>query len=177
MKSVLTASQMLLATVWLAALVSIPSAADYQRQLDAGNKAAEIRTMYDSVAFLVSIALIVAWAVTSPWLQARVTASSQVRLSPGWARWGWVVPIVSLWFPRQIVGDLLKDGSIPRQQLNTWWVTWVGFSLISNLQTAMAVTSTVPFNPIQPQYEIAAACLLTASYQVWRQVVLAIDAA
>lgn len=159
--SVLTTSRLVLAAVWLAAFAAIPSAAQYQRQLDSGVKPTEIHTVYDTLTAMVSLAMIAAWVATSRWLQVKVTAAGGVRLSPTWARWGWVVPIVSLWFPRQIVGDVLIGREPNRQQLNTWWTTWLGFSLINNLQAAAAITATTPTNPIRPQLEIAAACLLT----------------
>jgi hypothetical protein len=161
--------------VWLTAVASIPGAADYQRQLDAGTPATEIRTIFDSVALLTSVTTVVSWLVTSRWLVDRVTESGRVRLSPAWARWGWVVPVVSLWYPRQIVGDLVTGGDPDRQQLNLWWLSWIGFSLINNFQAVAAVTATTPINPIRPQFEVAAACLLTASYQVWRRVISAIE--
>ena len=81
-RSVITASQILLGAVWIAAFASIPSATDYQSQLDGGAKPAEITTMYDSVSFFVSIALIVSWSVTSGWLRAKVDATP-VRLEIG----------------------------------------------------------------------------------------------
>lgn len=179
---VITASRFLLATVWISALSAIPSAQSFQTQLDSGVERAKITTFYNSFSLTVTIATIFAWVVTSRWLRDAIDRTNevnpgQVKLNRNWAFWSWVVPVVSLWFPRRIMGDLI--GNQPKSKdaisLNTWWLTFVGFSLIGNLSAAMVLTSQTPINPINPQYDIAAACLLTASYFVWVQIIALID--
>ena len=47
-----------------------------------------------------------------------------------WAIWGWFVPVMSLWRPKQIVNDLLSCDSRPHSRtiVNWWWA----FFLVSN---------------------------------------------
>ncbi|MFI9826667.1 DUF4328 domain-containing protein [Streptomyces sp. NPDC051913] len=48
----------------------------------------------------------------------------------GWAIWGWLVPIVNLWYPRRMtldIWDASSPWSAPRPHglVNTWWTFWV----------------------------------------------------
>ncbi|MFE5478782.1 DUF4328 domain-containing protein [Nocardia sp. NPDC056541] len=79
------------------------------------------------------LAMLVAWIIVTVWLsRARANADTFTdathRLSPPWAFWGWVVPVVSLWFPAVFVDDLDKV-SAPRRRsrglIASWWITWV----------------------------------------------------
>ncbi|WP_329434191.1 DUF4328 domain-containing protein [Streptomyces sp. NBC_01280] len=54
--------------------------------------------------------------------------------SRGWASWGWFVPFVNLWAPRQVATDtwdasLPEAGLIPRKDshavINLWWSLWL----------------------------------------------------
>lgn len=51
---------------------------------------------------------------------------------PGWVWWGWVVPIVNLWFPYQVVRDIVRHAwrdpwgdQRQRLHLGAWWAAWV----------------------------------------------------
>ncbi|MFD4440964.1 DUF4328 domain-containing protein [Nocardia sp. NPDC058519] len=79
------------------------------------------------------LAMLVAWIVVTVWLsRARANADNFApaahHLSRPWAFWGWVVPIVSLWFPALFVHDV-DTASAPRRRsqglIATWWLTWV----------------------------------------------------
>jgi hypothetical protein len=47
--------------------------------------------------------------------------------SPGWAWGGWVVPVVNLWFPFQVVRDVARDerGRSIASGLGAWWTFWL----------------------------------------------------
>jgi len=50
--------------------------------------------------------------------RARINAERhgyRQRHARGWAFWGWIVPIVNLWFPFQIMGDIWRAG-LPAEQ-------------------------------------------------------------
>lgn len=88
------------------------------------------------------------------WLyRARSNAESLTliphRRNAAWAVFGWVVPIVSLWFPKQIVDDIwatskpsgpdisefrrLSLNSAPRSGLvMAWWASWLISTWVSN---------------------------------------------
>jgi hypothetical protein len=65
------------------------------------------------------------------------------RHSPGWTFWGWVVPIVNLWFPFQIMGDIWRGGLPARRRRHLaplpalWWTCW----LVSGLAVGMSEKS------------------------------------
>ncbi|MEI6405488.1 MAG: DUF4328 domain-containing protein [Actinomycetes bacterium] len=184
--AVISSAKFLLLVIWLTAFSSISSAQDYQAQLDARTDPKNISTLFGNLSFLASFAMGAAWVLTGPWLRDahdRISAThpGQIRQGRAWAVWGWIVPVVSLWFPRQMIGDMLKDKRVDDEgdaiPLNSWWLSWIAFALLSNVQSAMEITNTTIHNPIRPTFEIAGACLLTAAYMVWIRIVKAIDAA
>ena len=66
--------------------------------------------------------------------RARINAERhgyRQRRARAWAFWGWVVPIVNLWFPFQIMGDIWRAGLPAEQRGETawlpalWWTCWL----------------------------------------------------
>ena len=66
--------------------------------------------------------------------RARINAERhgyRQRRARGWAFWGWIVPIVNLWFPFQIMGDIWRAGLPAGQRGETawlpalWWACWL----------------------------------------------------
>jgi hypothetical protein len=183
-KKVIFASRLLLAAVWIVAVSSIPSALDYRRQLDAGVEPKDLATLFSTLLILVTITSIVAWFTVIQWMRERYDqyvahGSGQMRLSRSWIAWSWLLPIVSFWYPKKMIDDLLR-ASTPIQAVNsdkdrirtqTWWATWITYTIMSNLATlqiALLPKDTVPF---QPNTQIAAACILTASYTSWERII------
>ncbi|CAB4336687.1 unannotated protein [freshwater metagenome] len=181
-RQVIAASSSLLAGVWIVALSSIPSAQSYRDQLASGVEASKIVTAYDAMTVIVPITMIGAWIISSRWLRQlhdAATASSPIaiRRNRTWVFWSWIVPVVSLWFPKNLIEDLLKaNGSDEAKSLigrdtMTWWLTWVGFALVNNISIVAAFDASSDYVPIRPELEIAAACLLTGSYLVWIRII------
>lgn len=181
----ITSSSLLLGTAWLAALASISGAQSYRNQLDAGIETAKIFTTYDSLASIVPITMIVAWIFTTRWLNelykvAKDTNPVAMRLKRPWIFWGWIVPVVSLWFPKLLIEDLLKfrnseqSNELVGRETLTWWLTWVGFALVNNVGIVSAFRAPDGYIPIRPELEIAGACILTASFVVWVRIVKAL---
>jgi hypothetical protein len=184
-RQVIAASSSLLAAAWIVALASIPGAQSYREQLASGTPADQIITAYTSMSLLIPITMVFSWIVTSRWLgQLHTTATeldpTAMRLKRPWVFWSWIVPIVSLWFPKRLMEDLLKaEGSAEAQALTgkdtlTWWLTWVGFALVNNVGIVAAFDPPVDYVPIRPELELAGACVLTASYLVWIRIVRAL---
>jgi hypothetical protein len=184
-RQVIAASSSLLAGVWIVALSAIPSAQSYRDQLASGVEASKIVTAYDAMTVIVPITMIGAWIISSRWLRQlhdAATASSPIaiRRNRTWVFWSWIVPVVSLWYPKNLIEDLLKaNGSDEAKSLigrdtMTWWLTWVGFALINNISIVADFGAPSDYVPIRPELEIAAACLLTGSYLVWIRIIRAL---
>jgi hypothetical protein len=47
------------------------------------------------------------------------------RLSPVWAVAGWLVPVVSIWFPYWVIRDCLPPGEGARHPVLGWWILYV----------------------------------------------------
>lgn len=186
-RQVIASSSSLLAAVWIVALASIPSAQSYRDQLASGTAADQIVTAYDAMTVIIPITMISSWVITSLWLKklhiaATATNPTAMRLRRPWVFWSWIVPVVSLWFPKNIIEDLLKaEGSDESKSLIgkdtlTWWLTWVGFALVNNIGIVSAFDAADGYVPIRPELELAGACLLTGAYLVWIRIVKTLDA-
>jgi len=181
-RQVIASSSSLLAAVWIVALASIPGAQSYRDQLAAGTAAYQIVTVYDAITVIIPITMISSWVITSRWLKGLHIAATDadptaMRLKRPWVLWSWIVPVVSLWFPKNLIEDLLKaEGSTEAKALIgkdtlTWWLTWVGFALVNNVGIVLAFDPPVGYVPIRPEFELAGACLLTGAYLVWIRIV------
>src|SRR5699024_9712926 len=50
------------------------------------------------------------------------------RRSPHWAVLGWIVPVVNLWFPYQVVADASRGVGSRVRTFWPWWLAWLGLS-------------------------------------------------
>lgn len=145
-----------LASVWTVVqaleLTFAPQAADaFRRAGEAGFGGFNSEfTAYDAVGILSLPVQAAAYIVTCVWLYR--SRSTAVAATPGWIHerskvwvWlGWWVPIVSLWFPHQVVRDIRRATAPgPVSGIGGWWAAWLVFLLGSNLAGRMA-TSTTP---------------------------------
>jgi hypothetical protein len=86
----------------------------------------------DVTIFCLSI-LFVVW-----FRRARINAERsdyRQRRARGWAFWGWIIPVIDLWFPFQIMGDIWRAGLPASEWRKTawlpalWWTCWLLFWL------------------------------------------------
>ncbi len=105
------------------------------------DKAADITILCLSILFVV-------W-----FRRARINADYHdypQRRARGWAFWGWIVPIVSLWFPFQIMGDIWRAGLPVSRWRRTawlpalWWTCWLISGLSFGGQTMSSNLYGVP---------------------------------
>ncbi|MEO3753485.1 DUF4328 domain-containing protein [Streptomyces sp. B6B3] len=96
---------------------------------------------YSGTALLGSLAMLATGIVFIIWfhrtrVNAEVFDAAGQRKKRGWAIGGWFVPIVNLWFPKQIANDVWR-ASAPygpdqgRGVLNAWWTLWI-ISLVAS---------------------------------------------
>ena len=183
-KSALSSATALLAAQWIVALASIPSAQDYANQIADGKSPEDITTLYDNLTILIFIFSIWSYIATNRLLKFAYDRETQVnptsvRLKSVWIYLGWITPVVSFWFPKRIVDDLVEAKSKRTGEANpigknsmTWWTTWVSHDLINAIGFAgVALGATTR---IEPTYQLAAAAMLTASYLVWTKILKAL---
>ncbi|MEU4389574.1 DUF4328 domain-containing protein [Kribbella sp. NPDC023855] len=105
-----------------------------------------------------AVALVAAAVTFISWLR-QVRANAEMfcraphRHGRGWVIGGWFVPVISLWYPKQIVDDVVAASSprtsphadrLPEETSGIvliWWATWIGSNLLD-----LAAPST-PDNP------------------------------
>jgi hypothetical protein len=162
----------------------------YEAAAAAGGDPAQIPTAFGAAALLNSLVLLPLWIVGSLWLSrarqnAVLIAPDQVRRSASWVWLGWLVPIVSLWFPKQIVDDSWRITSsiaavAPRDRYRDttlWWVLFVVYSVATNVYGNKRFTDAiwgndVPVNQgVVPALEIVAAVLGCLAFAAWVPVV------
>ena len=143
--------------------------------------------------WLTVLALLAAAAVFLTWLwRARVNAErlcrAEHRLSRGWTVGAWFVPVVNLWFPKQVVADIWRtsrpgvpqdtgrvDGLAQSPLVHAWWYTLlanVAVLVVLRVETRGAVTlgvlrSAALYGAVSTLLLLIAAVLLS---QVIRQV-------
>ena len=97
------------------------------------------------------LALAAAAVVFIVWLwrvrgNAEVFCDARHRRSRGWVIGGWFCPVVNLWFPKQIVDDVIAAsdprtpprvpdlrGIRPHGLVLAWWITWLVSAVVGNV--------------------------------------------
>jgi cytochrome bd-type quinol oxidase subunit 2 len=152
--------QAVLALSGLYALMSVLTAAlapsaerAMQEAADAGRDSLGQFTAYDAVGALALPLTVGVWVVTCLWLsRARQNAAllrpDGQRRSPAWVWLGWIIPIVSFWFPYQVVTDILRTtapavGDTAPARTGPWWGSWLVVQIIGGIQAALAFSITL----------------------------------
>ncbi len=108
--------------------------------------------------FLLGVGLLSLVSLTSGivyWVwswRARVNAEvlggpGSQELSRGWTFWGWICPIVSLWFPCQIMLDIYRTssgGQRSRAVVIAWWVVGLGAGVVPEIIGAGVTQNSTP---------------------------------
>ncbi len=112
-------------------------------------------------------------------------APDQVRRSAVWTWLGWWVPIVSLWFPKQIIDDSWRITSSVaavssrgrHRDTSLWWGLWVAYNLAGNVYGNKVFTDGIMGNDVPvhqgvvPALEIVTAVLGVLAFATWVPVV------
>lgn len=123
------------ATTALASLAFFAVIDDYRQSASLDRSAWDTLTWADAVAVPAFLFMVAAYVCNCLWLgRAR---SNVVALSGGegpharskiWVWLGWWVPIVSLWFPYQVVRDIWAESTAPQRLgagIGGWWTAWL----------------------------------------------------
>jgi hypothetical protein len=104
-----------------------------------------------SFGIIAALALFAAALVFIVWLwrvrwNAEMFCRGEHRLTRGWVLGSWICPVVNLWYPKQVVDDIVAASDprtpphaatlrgIPGTRLVwAWWLTWVAGLVLDNL--------------------------------------------
>jgi hypothetical protein len=183
--AVIAAGALLLAEI-IEAMTAYGAARAYA---DAARRAVapiDVFTAYDGAGLFWMLATCVAYIATCLWLwQARANAEllSPVRhtRARGWIWAGWLVPIVCLWFPFQIVRDIRRAAELDGQKrgpaTGLWWGLWLAFVVAGQvgwqLSSSGDAASPETYSALGPM-ETLSAVLAVPAFTVWAMLVLAI---
>jgi hypothetical protein len=139
--------------------------------------------VYDLVAIPFLLALIAAYVVTCLWLwRARKFAEAVAPEQPharkaGWIWAGWVVPIVSFWFPFQIVRDI-RRATVPAagsssQIVGFWWAAFLTYHILTYIISRVTLTQSLQesLGDILGPLESLNALAAVAAFSLWVLVV------
>jgi hypothetical protein len=138
-------------TTWASAWSDWYSYQTVKRYGDDPDALGEADLISGSLGIVAAIALFAAAAVFIVWLwrvrwNAEMFCRGEHRFTRGWVLGCWLVPVVNLWYPKQVVDDIvaasdprtdpltpvLKD--IPGTRLVwAWWLTWVAGLVTGNI--------------------------------------------
>lgn len=103
--------------------------------------------MIQTVTFLMCAIVFILW-FRQMRENAELFAPDAHRKARHWVVWGWILPVVSLWFPRRIALDIgtasellpgLPDAPrTPVNLVNAWWTVWICDTTLSNLAAQFA---------------------------------------
>ncbi|WP_088289692.1 DUF4328 domain-containing protein [Kineosporia sp. A_224] len=126
-----------------------------------------------------AVTLVASWVAASVWLgrlrdAAEVAAPGSARRSPVWASLGWVVPIVQLWFPKQVVDDAWTalsrlPGRAAKRRTGWWWAAWLVLFFIFGGASRQA--------PLTADERLWTAVGTTVAFVLWAAVVRSATAA
>ncbi|MFF0266109.1 DUF4328 domain-containing protein [Kribbella sp. NPDC004536] len=118
---------------------------------DDADKLSEANLISGSLGIVAALALFAAAVVFIVWLwrvrwNAEMFCRGEHRYSRGWVLGCWLVPVVNLWYPKQIVDDVVAASDLRTDPLTpqlkdvpgtrlvwAWWLTWVSGLVTGNI--------------------------------------------
>jgi hypothetical protein len=154
LKGLAAATTSVVGVVTIVEAIEVGAAYDAQARLsdalEFGVPVWNVLTVYDFIALPLMAGLAVAYVLSASFL-TRARANSQV-LAPGshharsaaWVWLGWVIPVVFLWFPLQVVRDVRSSVAPHRTGglLGLWWGLFLCYLLTTRIATQIAVAPT-----------------------------------
>lgn len=126
-------------------------------------------------ADLLSLGLLVVGILVVIWLYQAATfalrAGLPARRSPVWAVVGWIIPIVSFWFPYQSTVDLFPPGHPGRRKVGRWWALW----LVTQGMVIVVVIGSFFSEALALAFALAGAVVAFAAAFAFRDVVAEVD--
>jgi len=130
-------------TTWATAWSDWYSFQTLKKYGDDPDQLAEADLVSGSLGIVAALVLLAAAVVFIVWLwrvrwNAEMFCRGEHRFTRGWVLGSWICPVVNLWYPKQVVDDIVaaSDPGTPPQTLSlksipgtrlvwAWWLTWV----------------------------------------------------
>ncbi|MEV1172778.1 DUF4328 domain-containing protein [Nonomuraea sp. NPDC049784] len=107
-----------------------------ESEIAAGDSIYGLSGIVETFTYVVAIVAFLVW-LFGVRANAEILAPDGHRRAKPWLIFGWVIPIISFWFPKQIVDDIWDathpTPSPPKGLFNAWWAAWLAGSLLSNV--------------------------------------------
>jgi hypothetical protein len=141
-------------TVLLAVVVAVIAARLAIQLLHLGSADWRHSVIYVQLDKVADVTIFVLGILFVVWFRrARINAERHgyhQRRARGWTFWGWIVPIVNLWFPFQLMGDIWRAGLPAWRHAKAawlpalWWLCWLLSGLSWGAQATAANSGPVP---------------------------------
>ena len=115
-------------------------------ELDSTDLRQGLVALVQTIVFIVAVVMFIRWFKRA-YANLLPLGVPELRFRVGWSIWGWFVPFLNLWRPKQIANDIWRgsDPQIPREQGPGWqersvpalfqfW--WAGFIILNFLYNA-----------------------------------------
>ena len=147
----------------------------YQDAAARGIPLDEVVTAFDAMGLPTFGVFLAAWIVSALWL-SRARTNAEVlnprckhKRSAGWAWFGWIVPVVSLWFPYQYVRDVRLATVTEERGYSSvvawWWAAWLvsqHIGLVGGLVVVPPGSNAPRFGLLAPVEGVAAVVAVAA---------------
>lgn len=133
--------------------------------------AGRVGSLYATVTIAVFVVACV-WLSRSRELATAVQPRATHARRPVWVWLGWIVPVVNLWFPLQVVRDIrAATGAVPDRSrsargLGWWWCCWVVALLAENVSLNVDGQDV-----LRTQLDAVALVATVVGYALWVRVV------
>lgn len=164
-----------------AAIASWPAREKWLEEASFGREPYDATTAWDIVMVVSLLVLLAIYIVTCLWMyRARTNSellSPTIRhsLPRGWVWGGWVCPVVNLWFPVQMMQNILRAATPGRSHaglLTCWWTAWIVAGIAAMVQ--LSFTPTEGINELTDSHRAAsvvAAVLASIACVLWIAVI------
>jgi len=148
----------------------------------------DVHAPYNAASASFSVSIVAAYIATCLWLleartQSELLTTERPRRARGWIWAGWLVPIVSFWFPLQIVRDIRNAADLGRQgprrgpATGLWWALWLAFTFVVQSGLPQSIGTEVG-RQVFVHFAIDrtnSAVLAVAAFAVWAPLVMRIS--
>jgi hypothetical protein len=146
-----------------------------QDELDASDIRQAIVALVQTVVFIFTAVMFIRWFKRA-YSNLPALGAADLRFRAGWAIWGWFVPFLNLWRPKQMANDIWRasDPDAPTDQGTTWrdrsvpalFQFWWGGFVVLNFAYNAGFRLTLRADEIAEYSDAAVAYLVADSFSL-----------